>query len=302
MRISTHQLYQLGVSAILDNQAKLSKTELQLATGRRLVTPSDDPSTSGRLLDLESVLRQTERYQQNSKVAQSRLELQENTLANATNVMQSVRELVVRGLNDTVSDTDRDAIAQEIRQRLDELLALANTQDSTGEYIFSGYYAGTTDPFVDGGSGTYTYGGDQGQRSVEIGPGREVAVNDHGQDVFMNIAASGGGVQSAFKALYDTAVAMESNAPVGSALTDIDAAMNNFLEFRAKAGSRIKAIESQIGINDSVKLQIEQTKSTLGDVDYAEAVSRMNQELLALQASQQAFVRFQNLSLFNFLG
>ena len=83
--------------------------------------------------------------------------------------------------------------------------------------------------------------------------------------------------------------------------TDIDTAMNRLLETRAKIGARMNAIDEQRDANDTFSLAVTDVRSTLEDLDYAEAISRFNQQMTALQASQQAFVKIQDMSLFNFL-
>ena len=102
--------------------------------------------------------------------------------------------------------------------------------------------------------------------------------------------------------LLGIADALAAGAPVSGTLDDIDTAMGRILEVRTEVGARLNAAEDQRGINDSFSLLMEQDKAALTDLDYAEAVSRFNQQLLALQASQQLFAKTQGLSLFNYLG
>ena len=300
MRISTTMMQQLAVNAMLDRQAQLSQTQLQLATGRRILTPSQDPSGSTQILRFEQEIALTEQYQRNSERALSRLEMEESVLSGAGDLLQRVRELAVQGLNDTNSADDRTALAQEVRQRLDELFNLANTKDGNGEYLFSGY-RGATQPFEDAGGGTYNFMGDRGQRQIQISPTRQVASSDSGFDAFVNIPASGGGTQDVFKTLYDLASSLEANAPNGSSLDDIDAAMDNIFSVRAGVGARINSIESQQNINDQFLVQLQSQLSDIQDLDYAEAVGRMELQLTGLQASQQSFNKIQNLSLFNYM-
>jgi flagellar hook-associated protein 3 FlgL len=301
MRISTFQFQQQAVSAMLDDQASLSRTQQQLATGRRWLTPADDPAAATQSLDLNQVLQQTEQYQRNIEAASARLSLEETTLQAATDVLQRVRELAVRALNDTLSAEDRRAIAQEVRQHLDSLIGLANTRDANGEYLFAGFYRGTSPAVADAGAGNYVYNGDQGQRLLQISPTRQIAVGDAGSEVFFRIPGSGGGVQDVFKTLYDFAASLEADNPSASTLTDIDSALHNVLDARARVGARLNALDGQKAINDSFTLTLQQALSQVDDLDYAEAASRLNRQLLALQAAQQSFVQVQNLSLFKYL-
>ena len=117
----------------------------------------------------------------------------------------------------------------------------------------------------------------------------------------MKAPAAGGGYQDVFSTLETLATDLEANAPNAASLDQIDAAMNHLLGFRATAGARLNAIDSQTTINSSLIEQLTTTRSKIEDLDYAEAASRLNQQSVTLQAAQQAFVKVQNLNLFNFL-
>jgi len=300
MRVSTSMMQQVAVSGILKRQADLSHTQQQLASGRRILTPSQDPAGSTQILRFEQELGITAQHQRNADRALSRLEMEEGILSGVGNALQRVREQAVQGLNDSNSPSDRTAIAAEVRQRLDEVLNLANTKDGSGEYLFAGF-KGDTKPFVSSGLGTYVYQGDQGQREIQISPTRKVPSSDSGDALFMKVPYSGGGQQDIFKTISDFATALESNSPDGNVLTDLDAAIGSMLDARAIIGSRINTIDAQRGINEQYSVQLNAELSKIQDLDYAEAVGRMNIELTGLQASQASFERIQNLSLFNYM-
>lgn len=191
MRISTSQIHQRGVDAMLDQQAKLSKTSVQLSTGRRILSPSDDPSGSARILDLDKSIETTTQYNRNADAAESRLNLEETTLAGMTEVLDRTRELTLQANNATQTDESRASIAMELRQLEEELLALANTQDANGEYLFAGNKT-DTQPFVRNADGSVSYNGDQGQRFLQIGEGNQIPIGDAGMDVFMGIPEGNG--------------------------------------------------------------------------------------------------------------
>lgn len=300
MRIGSLQLFRQGVNAILDQQSALARTQNQLSSGKRINAPSDDPTGSAQLLGLSESLKVTEQYLKNIDQARSRLELEDAALGAVDNSLQRARELMVQGLNDTNSAADRIAIAQEVRQIMDEVLGLANRKDATGEYLFAGYQVQNA-PFSHNGAGTFTYNGDQGQRVLQVGPSRQVADGDPGLDVFMKIPAAGGGYEDVFTTLYTMATDLEANAPNPASLAQIDAALDQIVGFRATSGARLNALDGQEDINIALREQLEITRSTIEDLDYAEAATRLSQQSVTLQAAQQAFVRVQNLNLFNFI-
>lgn len=300
MRISTAQLYQQRVTAMQNQQSTLSRTELQLSTGKRLVAPSDDPAASLRSLQLLDHQTQNSQYIDNTDRAQSRLELEEGALASGVDLLQRVRELAVGALNATMSPADLQAVEVEVRSLLNGLTAVANSQGVSGEFMFAGFQVDVT-PFTDNGSGTIVYNGDQGSQQVQISASRQLAVSDNGADVFLGIARAAGGVGSVFDIVGDFADALAAGAPLSGSLTEIDSAMDRLLAVRADVGSRLRAAGEQRDINQSFGLVLDRERSDLIDLDYTEAVSRFNRELLAFQASQQVFAKLQELSLFNFI-
>ena len=128
MRISTLQIHRQGVNSILDLQTQLFRTQQQLSTGKRMITPADDPTGSAQLLGLSESAAVTEQYQRNIQHLQSRLELEDSVLASVGDNLQRARELAVQALNDTNSAEDRVAIAREVRQITDQVLAVANSK------------------------------------------------------------------------------------------------------------------------------------------------------------------------------
>jgi flagellar hook-associated protein 3 FlgL len=190
MRISTFWMQQSAVNAMLDQQSQLAHTQLQVATGKRILSPSDDPAGASRALDLTHASAANDQYQRNIDAADARLGNEDRTLSSVADVLQRVRTLALEGANGTLSDGDRKNLATEIRQRLAQLVQLANTKDANGEYIFAGN-ATRTQPFVQNGS-SVVYVGDQGQRAIAIAPGQTVATGDPGSDVFERIPAGNG--------------------------------------------------------------------------------------------------------------
>jgi len=299
MRIATLQLFHQGVNSILDQQTRLFKTQNQLATGKRINNPGDDPTGATRLISLSQTTETTSQYQKNILAARTRLEQEDTALGSVDNAIQRVRELMVQGLNDTNSAAERKAIATEIRQLADEVRGLANRKDANGQFLFAGLQV-LTQPFTKSGSNT-VYNGDQGQRQIQIAAAHQIADGDSGQAVFMDIPDGSGGTSSIFKTLENIAGDLDANAPVSTRLDQIDRAINQFVTFRSSAGARLNALDNQENINKEMLFQLEKTRSVIEDVNYTEAATRLSQQSVALQAAQQAFVKIQNLSLFNFL-
>ena len=140
MRMSSIQIFQQGISSILARQAEVSHTEQQLATGRRVLTPADDPVAAAQILDITEDLAQVDQFQRNGNLAQVSWR-RKIPYWQTWAMCCSVRELVVQANNASQSPETRRSIATEVNARIDELLALANTRDASGEYIFAGFQA-----------------------------------------------------------------------------------------------------------------------------------------------------------------
>tara|TARA_R110000782_G_scaffold248213_5_gene335133 strand:+ start:1077 stop:2315 length:1239 start_codon:yes stop_codon:yes gene_type:complete len=195
MRVSTAYFTQRGLTSILDQQARLADMQEQISSGQRISKPSDDPTGAAQILRLEQALSVTSQYQRNADNALNRLTLQESTLDSVQDSLIRIREIAIQGANPTINNSDRQSLAQEVRERLNELVSLANTKDANQEYLFSGYKV-TTKPISQAADGTFQYDGDQGQRALQISSGRQIKDSDSGSDVFINIKNGNGTFQT----------------------------------------------------------------------------------------------------------
>lgn len=185
MRISTSQLTNAGVREMLLRQAELQQTQLQLATQKRVLKPSDDPVAATSISFLQTEISQLEQFNANGDLAESSNELEESILSSMTDILFRIRSLLVEFGNGTYGEDELDSVAVEMNERLGELLGLGNTQNANGDYIFSGSKV-KAQPFTRDSAGNYIYNGDQSQRLLRISSGVVTGVSDPGFDVFMN--------------------------------------------------------------------------------------------------------------------
>lgn len=186
MRISTLQQFNTGVRSILENQESTLNTQQQISTGRRVLTPSDDPVASTRILQLQQDISLREQYQENLTGAKNRLNLEEATLSSVTENIARIRELTVNAGNGSMTAEDRAYIASEIETRLDALVDLMNTKDASNTYIFAGF-KGETQPFQERSGGGVIYEGDDGERLLDISNSTDIQTNDSGKNLFVNV-------------------------------------------------------------------------------------------------------------------
>lgn len=398
MRISNDTMRSAFLAALADVQRRVLDTQEKVSTGLRVNSPSDDPVAAARVAHLDASLARLDQYHANSLFARNQLGLEEEALSQAIDNLQRIRELTLQANNAGTSAADRRIIAAEIIEHRKALLALANTTDVDGRYLFGGYRE-TATPFVESAGGTVSYNGDQGQRTLQISDSRFVAVNDSGADVFQRIDEGNGtfvlavgaantgtgtlgsssvvnpaswvadtytvtflsptsyevrdsastliasgtfttpqslsfaGIEmridgapaagdtftvtpSAQRDLFATldrlvaALEMPVGSPadrarlhsdVGQRLPDLDSAIAHLVDVRGEIGARVRALDQQEALNADFAVHLKTTLSSVRDLDYAEALSRLSQELFGLDAAQQAFARAQNLSLFKYL-
>jgi flagellar hook-associated protein 3 FlgL len=190
MRIATRTIYENGVSQLNTLQAQLQKTQMQLSTMRRVVTPSDDPVASARALEVSQSKEMNTQFVTNRSNANSSLSLVDNTLANTDDLLQEVKSKIVAAGNPGFTLADREALAKELEGRLEDLLGQANATDGTGAYLFSGYKS-DIQPFTRSATGA-TYNGDQGQRELQVASSRKIATSETGSAIFeSNITGNG---------------------------------------------------------------------------------------------------------------
>ena len=190
MRISTLQAFNNGVAGIQRNYSNATRTQEQISTGNRILTPADDPVASVRLLQLEQQQNVLSQYNSNLTAAKNSLTQEEVTLNSVNTVLQRVRELAVQAGNGALDPQDRKSIAAELGEREDELLSLMNTRNARGEYLFSGFQ-GKTQPFVRAADGSYSYQGDEGQRKLQIASSLGIPISDNGKSIFQNVTDAG---------------------------------------------------------------------------------------------------------------
>ena len=186
MRVSTSQIFNQGIQQLQNINSQQSKTQQQIASGKEILRPSDDPVGATRALQLKDDLSQSERFKENANLSKTRLERQDGVMGSYTESLARARELMVQAGNGSLSQSDRESIAGELRQVKDQMQSLANTQGPNGEYLFGGHKGGEQ-PFQENISGDIVYEGDEGRRSVQIDKGVSIPVNDNGKETFVDI-------------------------------------------------------------------------------------------------------------------
>jgi len=137
-RVSTANSYDATINRITQRTVELNATQEKLSAGKRVLRASDDPVAatlaereSNRLMRTEADMRALER-------SRSSIQQAESTIGQMGEVLARFKELLVQGGNASLSASDRRSVALEMRGLRDQLLNLANTQDSEGNALLGG--------------------------------------------------------------------------------------------------------------------------------------------------------------------
>ncbi|RDV25033.1 flagellar hook-associated protein 3 [Alteromonas aestuariivivens] len=219
MRVTTNQIYDQNIRAIMDNQKGMSDTQLALSTGKKLNKPSDDPVGAAQVIRLTEELDKITQYQRNNNMLTNALEQQETVLANITNSVNKARTLVVQAGSGVLSPSDRNALAVEIEQIRDEVLDLMNTKDSDGNFIFAGFQsqsqAFSFNPAATGNAITFV--GDSGSNQLQLSDSVTLKGTSSGQQVFEDVFAR-----------FNFSITGSTGATVGSASISAQGTFDTF--------------------------------------------------------------------------
>lgn len=307
MKISTSLYFDRSADMLGNVQSNLSKTQEQLSTGLKIVKPSDEPDKASLVTRLESELARQSSYQDTLKTVNVRKTAEETALKNTSDVMYRIKELATQAANDTLSDADRKSVALEISTLRDQIMSLANSQDSNGNYLFSG--SRTSEPaFSKDAKGYVSYQGDHSRMQVNIGDSRRLNLNMPGSDVYNRVVRDDGkggkvGVDF-FQSLADLADAVTNgdHTAMQRGISEVDQLQQGISNGLGQVGADLTVVDMQNNVLDQVVLRLKTTRSDVEDLDYNEAVTKMNKDQLALEAAQNSFAKISQLSLFKFLS
>jgi len=327
MRVSTSLIFNSGTSGIQNRQYDLYKTMNQLATGRRIQTPEDDPIGAAQSLEVTQSKEVNKQFLDNQATATTKLNFVDATLGNVDEELLSIYEKAIQGGNVTYSPAQRGMVAAELKQRMSSLVGLANAQDGTGLYIFSGFksntapfqvnngsapppYTGGTQPYALGNATAVAYIGDSGNETLQVSASRVMATGENGVDVFMQVKDAQGNVtgRSMFDSLQNLIDQLDPSSGVpfntasyNQAVADISSTISHVSTVRASVGARLQSLESMSLAASDADFQYASRLSDLQDLDYTDAISKLSRYQMQLEAAQQSFKTTSQLSLFNIL-
>lgn len=319
--ISTNSMYQQQVRSItVANQNWLS-AGMRLSTMQRVVNPSDDALAASQAVRLKQSLGLNEQYQTSRNFAGSNISLSLNVLGNVNNTIFAIQDSLVQAGNGTYTDQDRTTMAEQLEGLKDELLALANTRDGLGNYIFSGFKTDTVPFAKDPITGQVTYQGGDTPISQKVDSTREMNVSFLGSDVFNGMPSNPvlepdstpSGIDGIFATLDNAIAALKTPVDQGgqaaqdaftAEMDKANRAMRNALanvtRVETEMGLSLQEIDNMNDLGAQTHLNVESRISDMIDLDPVKGISDYMLKLNSLQASYQTFTDMKGLSLFNY--
>jgi flagellar hook-associated protein 3 FlgL len=283
------------LAALEQTQRQEQNALLQLASGRRVNVPSDDPAAAAVLVGNHARSAQTDQFLRSIGSLQAQLQSTDSALSSVVTALQRAISLGVQGANGTLSDANRASLALEVQGIQDEIIGLANLSFQ-GSFVFGGtenqappFVADSTQP-----SGV-RYDGNTGVNKAAVGDGLSVQMNLPGSQLFM---AAGGDV---FQSLHDLVVALQSNSGVDVAVADVRKAFDHVTAQRVFYGNALTQMQDQQIFLSSEKLQLSQQEDEVGGADLAAAATNLANAQTGRQAALQAAARLSGTNLFDYL-
>ena len=284
------------------NLQRLQKTQEHLSSGRSINKPSDNPLDTSRIMNLNTRLGANEQYSKNIETGRSWLGTTEGALRGVNDILQRARELTIRGANDTMDDSARKAIIDEVDEMTGSLLQLANSSFED-RYIFGGHKTG--EPPFSAENGEINYGGNEGDMQWEISQGVRMTVNITGEELFGKSEIEGEPNEAyVFNILDDLKTNLEGNdtdALQSSVLSRIDDSITNILNLQSEVGAKVNRLDMSSDRSFEEKLSMSTVRSKLYDIDMAELLTDYQIQENVYNASLSIGARSIQPSLIDFL-
>lgn len=299
MRIATSQYQSTMLRGLEENQSWISRLNEQIASGDRIMLPSDDPVGNVQVSRLTREQALITQYRANISSVQIRMSTNESYLSSMTSEITQVNDLLVWAADGGNTPDDLNAMVTSLTALRDSLLYTANQKDAEGRYVFSGTEVGQAPLQLDA-TGNYVYMGNDKQQVTVVGNGITQAtnVNIKGLDDFLNK------LNKAITTLSDPAVAPASPAvqdvirtAMGSATATLDLVAGKV----AQLGGAQNILKTIDGNHANVGLSNQNALLDLSKLDLAAAATDLSGYQLAVEASYKAYAKISNMSLFNIL-
>jgi len=270
----------------------------QLASGKLINMPSDNPAGAAELVQNQTQQNETDQFLQNTSSVEGLLQTADSTLSSVVNAVNQAISLGTQGANGTNSPANLQAIAQQVIGIQNQVLQLANSSYQ-GNYIFAGTATNTAPFTLDPSSADgVTYNGNTDVNTVQIAEGNSVQVNLPGSQVFQG---AGGDVFGGLQQLI-TALQSGNTAAVGTATTQLGTALNYLSQQRVFYGNVVDQLNSNQSYLQQEQVNLQTEANTIDGVNMAQAATNLSQAQTTQSAALAALAKVIPQNLLQYLG
>ncbi len=316
MRITNMMMVNNAIQNMNDNQEKLSKLQTKVATQKQFQTASENPVNASASLSLRSNMRTLESYSDTAAATSNWMNTSDFALNQLEEIGVQASKLILRGLNDSLSASERFvSLATEMNSLIEKAVEVGNTSVN-GQFIFSGYkvdqkafeLVDSPTTILDYQGNTVTpkvvnYLGDQGSMQRNLGPDQSVTMNVRGDQAIQGFIEN---LISASNALIQNNIHGTSVPPAAptlqETLTGVKSSADVVNQYRTSNGARMRQVESASNFLETVKIETANLLSQKEDTNMAEGIALLSNQQTTYQAVLEVSQRaISALSLFDYM-
>jgi len=316
MRISTSNFYNNTTTQLNELQSSISDLSTQVSTGKKGITPQDDPAASVQILSLSQVTAADAQFTKNRVALKNTIGSASSALNGMVETLQGVNEQVVYGSTGSLSNQDRATISTTLEGQLKQLLSLANSNDGAGHYLFAGFNVASNPSTVSLTPGSvtingtpvaydqYSYQGTSSSAQIQVDVGRSASLDVTVADLFGSDANNF--LNKLNKAITVLGNPNQTASDALTVLNDLAGSFKTTFDNVLKAQSKVGITQNQLESIDVLSVNKGNSNakvlSALQDTDYNKTLSDLARQQVQLQAAQKSFQQISSLSLFNYIN
>ncbi len=280
---------------------RLALSQRELSTGKRINTPTEDPTGAAAVVDFRATIGINNQYIKQIDGSLSFLQGTESALGSITNDLTRILEVGQQALSGTNSGIPRANLAKEVDGIRSNFISLANTQEQ-GKYLFAGT-ATLTVPFSGPAAGPIVYAGNAGLITQNVAASTTVDINIPGDSLFFGPGGQGS-TTDLFQQVTDLRDGMVNNntAQIQTAYTNLQALMSRLTSVQTDLGGRQASISSLKEDLESYNLTLQGIQNTVEETDYPDAVTRFSNGQTAQQVTLNSLAKIGKVNLLDFIG
>ena len=266
------------LAAIAANRKEQNTALQEISTGRNVNQISDNPAATAEVVLNHIQSSQDNQYLRNISDLQAQGQSIDATLNSTVQAVTQAISLGIEGANGTLSDADRQAVAEQLIGIRNQVLSLAN-QTYQGNFVFSGT-ATSTQPFVLDSTqpNGVKYNGNTNTNSIAISQGNSIPINVPGSQIFTNPAGD------VLGSLNGIITALQNNSGIAAANANLQQAFTQLTTQRVFYGNSLQQLQATQTFLNSEKIQLAQQENTLVGVDLASSITNLQQSTIATNA------------------